>query len=689
MIRKYKFGTPIETEAVVKEMPCESGKMPYLTADVNDKNAVFSYTMEKHDIVYGLGENLRGINKRGWKYESNCSDDPNHLETKKSLYGAHNFIIVDGREKFGVFVDFPGFMSFDIGYEKYDTITITTAYPDMYVYIIDGESAADIVKQFRKLIGKSYIAPFWAMGYMQSRWGYMNESDIRQVADGFRSNGIPIDSVCMDIDYMERYKDFTIDSQRFPDFPSFVGEMKEKNIRLVPIIDAGVKIEDGYETYEEGKAKGYFCKRADGTDFVAGVWPGRTHFPDMLNADARKWFGDKYSVLLDAGIEGFWNDMNEPAIFYSDEGLEEAKQRYEELIEKPLDINGFFRLSGNFSISNDSRDYERFYHNMNGEKVVHSKVHNLFGYNMTRAAGEAFERLSPDKRILMFSRSSYIGMHRYGGIWTGDNQSWWSHLLLNIKMMPSLNMCGFIYTGADLGGFGADTTGDLVLRWLEFGIFTPLMRNHSAAGTRVQEPYRFDLMPQMRDVIKLRYSLLPYLYSEYMNAVLNDEMYFKPLAFDYPEDEMCGTVEDQLMLGRGAMVAPVHEQNARGRYVYPPEEMLFVKFKADGQREYQVMSAGHHYIQVELEETPLFIRKNSFIPFAAPAMSTEQLDRANLELIGFVENGQTAEYTLYEDDGFSNDYGNPDNYKKIVVSKENGKAAVKENGGKNLTLTIF
>ena len=687
MIRKYKFGKPFETEAVVENIPAERGEMPYFKTETGENGIVFSYIMDKQDIVYGLGENLRGINKRGWKYESNCSDDPNHMESKRSLYGAHNFIIVDGKERFGAFIDYPGFISFDIGYERHDTITISACSGDMYVYIIEGNSAADIVKQFRRLIGKSYAAPLWAMGYMQSRWGYMCEKDIREVADNFRSNGIPIDSVCLDIDYMERYKDFTVDKERFPDLPRLCSEMKEKNIRLVPIIDAGVKIEDGYDVYEEGKAKGYFCKRKDGTDFVAGVWPGKTHFPDMLNAEARKWFGDKYSLLLDAGIEGFWNDMNEPAIFYSEEGLEKAKKRYEELIGKPLDINGFFSLSGNFSISNDPKDYERFYHNVNGEKIVHSKVHNLFGYNMTRAAGEAFERLSPDKRILMFSRSSYIGMHRYGGIWTGDNQSWWSHLLLNIKMMPSLNMCGFIYTGADLGGFGADTTPDLLLRWLEFGIFTPLMRNHSALGTRLQEPYRFDLMPQMRDVIRLRYSLLPYLYSEYMNAVLNDEMYFSPLAFEFTEDEMCRRVEDQLLLGRGAMVTPVYEQNARGRYVYLPEEMLFVKFMAEGKREYKVMPKGHHYIDAELEETPLFIRKNSFIPLAAPAMSTAELDRDNLEIVGFIEEGHTAEYVLYEDDGFTRDYGNPENYKKIVISNEKGSITVKENGGKRLSVT--
>ena len=197
-------------------------------------------------------------------------------------------------------------------------------------------------------------------------------------------------------------------------------------------------------------------------------------------------------------------------------------------------------------IANNSEDYCRFYHNVNGEKIRHDKVHNLFGYNMTRAAGEAFRRIDPQKRFLMFSRSSYIGMHRYGGIWMGDNKSWWSHILLNLKMLPSLNMCGFLYTGADLGGFGADTTRDLVLRHMALGVFTPLMRNHAALGTREQECYQFENIEDFRNVVNVRYRLVPYLYSEYMKAALNDDMYFKPLGFVYPDDKMAVRIEDQL-----------------------------------------------------------------------------------------------------------------------------------------------
>lgn len=408
--------------------------------------------MDEEDIVYGLGENVRGMNKRGWIYESNCTDDPVHLEETKSLYGAHNFILVSGEKQFGLFLDTPGKVVFDIGYTNSSQLKITLEDGDYELYLIDGGTPDDIITWFRELIGPSYLPPKWAFGFGQSRWSYASSEEVRQVAARYRENHIPLDSIYLDIDYMERYKDFTIDRKAFPDFEQLAEDMKQQGIHLVPIIDGGVKIEDGYDVYEEGVKNGFFCKDEDGDDFVVGVWPGKCHFPDMLDEKARAWFGDKYKFLLDKGIEGFWNDMNEPAIFYSEKRLKKVFEKLEEYRKMNLDVNTFFEFQDLVStISKNPEDYRSFYHTYKGKRIRHDKVHNLFGYFMTRSAGEAFERLEPDKRILMFSRASYIGMHRYGGIWTGDNKSWWSHILLNLKMMPSLNMCGFLYSGAISG----------------------------------------------------------------------------------------------------------------------------------------------------------------------------------------------------------------------------------------------
>ena len=668
MIQKFIYGAPLQTEAVTLDIPAESGVPAYGTISTH-KGFSFSYVMADDDIVYGLGEANRGINKRGYCYISDCTDDPNHTEDKRSLYGAHNFIVIAGKQTFGIFFDYPARLTFDIGYTRMDTLTVSCENADLNLYVINGDSPYDIVKQFRRIIGRSYIPPKFAFGFGQSRWGYKTKEDFRKVAAGYRENHIPLDMIYMDIDYMDSYKDFTL-GKEFKDFPAFVREMKDSHVRLIPIIDAGVKIEKGYDVYEEGVQNRYFCQRADGSDFVAAVWPGDTHFPDFLDPDARKWFGDKYRFLTDQGIEGFWNDMNEPAIFYSKEGLDEAK----ELARQFADSGdgrwdggsggvGVWEMGGKLQgLANTPEDYQRFYHNINGEKVRHDKVHNLYGFNMTRAAGEAFDRIDPDRRFLMFSRSSYIGMHRYGGIWTGDNHSWWSHLLLNLKMMPSLNMCGFIYTGADLGGFGSDTTRELLMRFLALGVFTPLMRNHAALGTREQECYQFEDIEDFRHVIGVRYRLLPYLYSEYMKAALNDDLYFKPLAFVYPEDKMAARIEDQLMLGNEIMIAPVYEQNGKGRYVYLPEEMKFIKFLPDGTISEELLGQGVHYVDIALNEVPLFIRRGKCIPVADAAECVDEIDTEHLRTIGY----DGAEYTLYDDDGVHKDYDNEKNCRTLT-----------------------
>ena len=661
MITKYTYGNPFQTDAVVQKLEVQNGDVPYFTVVKTEEQLQFEYTLENEEKVYGLGENVRGINKRGWIYKSCCADEPNHVEDRTSLYASHNFLVLDGgKEQFGVFFDYPGIITFDVGYTHLNELKITLSEPDADVYVMTGESILDIVKQFRQLIGRSYIPPKWAFGYQQSRWGYMNEADIREVVKGHREKKIPLESIYMDIDYMERFKDFTVNQERFPDFPEFVKEMKAQHIHLVPIIDAGVKVEEGYDVYEEGIEKGYFCKKENGEYFVAGVWPGKVHFPDVLNKEAREWFGNKYQVLLDQGIEGFWNDMNEPSIFFAQDRMDETFDKIAELKDKNLDLDTFQQFTGLVgSLANNTDDFKKFYHNVDGKMMRHDKVHNLFGYNMTRAAGEAFERLSPEKRILMFSRSSYIGMHRYGGIWTGDNKSWWSHILLNLKMLPSLNMCGFLYTGADLGGFGSDTTRELLLRFLALGVFTPLMRNHSATGTREQECYQFEKIEDFRAVINTRYRLVPYLYSEYMKAALSDDMYFKPLGFVYPDDKRAIRVEDQLMLGNEIMIAPVYEQNARGRYVYLPEEMKFVKFLPDGSISEEILAKGIHYVDVASNEVPLFIRSGKCIPVAEVAECVKDIDTEHLQLIGY----KNSSYTMYEDDGIHKDYDKEENYR--------------------------
>ena len=306
---------------------------------------------------------------------------------------------------------------------------------------------------------------------------------------------------------------------------------------------------------------------------------------------------------------------------------------------------------------------------------------------MARAASEALDDMLPNHRALIFSRSSCIGMHRYAGIWQGDNQSWWQHILLNMKMMPSLNMCGFLYTGADVGGFHGNTSNDLLIRWLQLAVFTPLMRNHSSNTCNRQEPYLFKQCDVMKDMIQIRYALLPYIYSEFVKCALNSEMMFRPLAFDYPEDGVAAEVEDQLMVGDALMIAPIYTQNANGRYVYLPEDMVAIRMSSPAEREYIPMKKGHHYISAELNQMVFFLRKDKMMVLATPGENTKDMNFQDLEILCNVETQST--YTFYDDDGYTKEYDNPKHYTDIYVARaEDGEMSLKQSNSKvNLTIT--
>ena len=668
MIQRFSFGHPFPTQSVVLSLPAESGPVPFLTPD----GTGWQLTLSEQAAVYGLGEMPRGINKRGWHYITNNTDESRHSEDKLSFYGAHNFLLVrDGSTCFGLFVDFPGKVYYDIGYTRHDLFSFHTETSDYDLYLLSGGNENAICKEFRTLIGRSYIPPRWAFGLAQSRWGYKTEEDVREVARQYKEHDLPLDMICMDIEYMQDYADFTVNKERFPDLAKLSADLKAQGIRLVPIIDAGVRIDPNDPTCTEGLEKGYFCKKADGTPFVAAVWPGKAYFADFLRPEVREWFGHKYKALTDCGIEGFWNDMNEPSLFYSPERLRTFLNDMAALREKDnIEQEEFFLrvVGGAMGLMNSPADYASFYHEVDGQKVRHDQVHNLYGGSMTRAAGEAFADLRPGQRTLLYSRSSFIGSHRYGGIWLGDNNSSWAQLLANIQMMPSVQMCGFLYSGADLCGFSSDTTPDLALRWLEFGLLTPLMRNHSAVGTRMQEYYCFpEVLPAVRNMIRLRYALLPYLYSEFMKAALENTSYFRPLAFDYPDDPDAREVEDQLLLGEGLMAAPVYVQNAHGRHVYLPEPMKLLRLRAVDDYDEEILPAGHHYIRCALDEVLLFLRPGHIVPVAQPANNTSELDDASLTLWSFLPDGESAEYRMYRDDGVTAEYEKKEHWKTLQI----------------------
>ncbi len=634
MITRYDFGKKYETSAIVREVEYGS-RLPYFETFQDERGYHFSCPLGKDDAIYGLGESMNGINKRGARYVMFNSENMNHKDDMLSMYGSHNFFVVDGERKFGVFFDTPTRAVFDFDVDDSSKIDVLCE-QGVVVYFVEGESAYDIARQFLKAIGQSYLPPLWAFGFGQSRWGYKNEKDIRKIARKYKKADLPLEYVCLDIDYMDRYIDFSVDTKRFPDMKGLVSDMKKEGIRLVPIVDAGIKIEPGNKVYDEGVEKNYFCKNLEGGDFGAQVWPGMTHFTDFFQKDASEWFGDRYVFYTDLGFEGFWLDMNEPSIFHSEY---KDRQKGPKNCGDPL-YKGGTRLD----------DYRNFTHDINGERISHYDVHNLYGGLMTKATSEGLERLL-DRRFLLFSRSSYIGAHRYGGIWTGDNSSSWRMLRRNVTMMPGLNMCGFLYSGADTGGFMGYCSRELLLRWLAFSVFTPLMRNHNAIFMRPQECYNYTGRKDFRSILDLRYRLLPYIYSEYMKAALSSDMYIKPLSFLYPDDKEAKGIEDQLIVGENVMIAPVVCKGKKHRDVYLPEDMTQVRW--DGKSfTCSDVSKGVHDIKVGLGEVVFFIRKGKCIPIGKKCSNTSEIDLADVTLLG-----DGDEYVQYLDDGFTRDCG--------------------------------
>ena len=654
----YRSGKPFATDAVVAPIPkdrFEEAALPewFTIERMADGSVKLLYTMAPEDQIYGLGQNMGPFNRRGRRYELFAIDDNHHMPHKEALYGSHPFLIVDGPHTFGLLIDFPGRIIFDIGFTDRHILEIVIPRADFDLYLFDETNKLEIIRQCLLLTGTPYVPPRWAFGYMQCRWSYPDEAAVREVADGFRENDIPCDAIFMDIDYMEAFKVFTISEERFPRFPEFIREMQGRGFRLVPIIDPGVKIEKGYRVYDEGHEKGYFCTGKDGKEFVVAVWPGLTHLPDFLNPEARQWWADQYKELIRMGIPGFWNDMNEPSLFYTPEAayhLLATLKRSSIRKLRSLNVNDF--LGQVFGLSQNPEYYKDFYHRLaDGTRVRNDEVHNLYGFNMTRATAEAFRQVDPDRRYFLLSRSSATGLHRYATIWMGDNDSWWEHMLTQIRMTMALNMSGYFYTGADIGGFASNVSPELLIRWTQLGAFSPMCRNHSAKGTRRQEPWAFgpDDTRIMRDAIRLRYAFLPYSYSEFIRSVETLTPFVTPLCFLF-DDPRAGNVEDQFMVGQSLMVAPVIHSNASGRYVHLPQGLwLHWNAARHDHRTMKVMEPGDYFIKADLSKIPLFIRENRLIALTEPVAHLGLYHPKKIILTGLVTDW--AFFTIHEDDG--------------------------------------
>ena len=621
--------------------------------------------------IFGLGDKMGSMNRKQRKFIFFNADDPVHTPTADPLYKSIPFFIVlDRKISFGIFFNYTGYMEMDFDNEGKGVFVLKVRGSGVVEYFIFGPSVRKVVEEFLNLTGKNFSPPIWAFGYHQSRWGYTDSNTVMEIAKEFRRKNIPCDGIFLDLEYMDSFKNFTWDKENFMNFPDFVKELHNMGFKVIPIVDAGVKVEDGYKIFEEGKENGYFLKTKNGKDFEGAVWPGKTRFPDFIVENVRKWWGEKYADFVEeTNVDGFWNDMNEPTIFATQKELDEMKERINNI---NLDDGWLIPLTLVSLSDIMKRQREEEIVHING--LQHWEVRNIYGMLMTNACWNGLKKRFPNRRFLVLSRSAYPGIQKYGGVWTGDNHSWWEHILQEMINIQNLSICGIFFCGFDVGGFGGDVTPDLLVRFYQLGAFTPFFRNHSAIGTKRQEPWVFGEYYEnlIRETIELRYSLIPYIYSSYMIGVMKNEPLVRPLFFEFQDDPVTHTIEDEYMFGSSILVAPVYRIGQEKRTVYLPKvKWLYIPTG-------EIMEPGWRVVDAPLEVIPFFQKEDTIIVKMDPQNFMFEKDVERLYFHVFLN--EKAEIELYEDDGISFSFEKENfSLRKVLVTKD--KIEIESIGG--------
>ena len=582
---------------------------------------VISKKMEKDMFFYGLGEKTGHLNKRGYHYKMWNTDNPSpHVESFETLYKSIPFFIaLKNKQSFGIFFDNTFETHFDMGKENENYYYFSALDGNIDYYFIYGPSVKEVVGGYSKLTGSTPLPQLWTLGYQQCRFSYTPEERLMEIADNFRKKDIPCDVLYLDIDYMDGFRVFTFDKNKFPDPRNTLSNLKDNGYKLVTIIDPAVKKDKGYSIYEKGLKNNYYTTDKDGIPYVNDVWAGDSVFPDFSDKDTRKWWAENQKILFDYGVSGVWNDMNEPASFNG-----------------PLPDDVCFKNDGR---PTDSRE-----------------MHNVYGHLMSKATYEGIKKYT-NKRPFVITRACYAGTQKYSTVWTGDNQSLWEHLRMSLPMLMNLGLSGISFCGTDVGGFGFDCTAELLSRWVQVGAFTPLFRNHSASFTRDQEPWAFDKQTEEinRKYIKLRYKLIPYLYDVLWDAENSGLPVIRPLLLSYQEDEETYEINDEFLCGENILVAPIVEQGKTVRTVYLPKGDTWIDFFTKESFE------GGQYImkKAPLDVCPIYIKAGAIIPNFPVQNYIGEKDIKELTLDIYPSTlCKNSSYVHYQDDGESFEYRN-------------------------------
>lgn len=567
---------------------------------------------------YGLGEKGGDLNKKGCYTENFNTDDPETDDDSITYYKTIPFYVALKEEAtYGIFFDNSFRSYFDMGKEMGDRIFFGAIGGQIQYYFIPGENIKEVVKNYTALTGRMEMPPLWSLGYQQCRFSYFSQEEVRELVKTFEEKDIPLDVVYLDIDYMDGFRVMTFKTPNFDDAAGLISDLKEKGIRTITIVDPGVKVDEEYPVFKRGKEGNHFTKKLDGEIFIGAVWPGDSAFPDFSNKYCREWWKSELKKFIsEHGMDGIWNDMNEPCVFNND---------HKTMLESCL-------------------------HNSDNGVIEHKEFHNRYGFEMSRCSKEAQEELHPNERGFSMTRATYAGGQRYSSVWTGDNMSLWSQMRMSISMNANLGISGFSFVGNDVSGFGLDSSEELFIRWMEMGPFIPIFRNHSNMYTRRQEPWAFGPRAEKiaKKSIELRYELLPYIYDLYYISHKEGLPIFRPMIMEYEKDMNLLNMREQFMLGENMIVAPVLYEGERSKTVYLPKGIWFNYFTME-----KLQGGKWYKLPCELDEILVFVKEGAIIPTYNKKFRNVKERPKNILLKVF---GENAKGFHYNDDGHTMEY---------------------------------
>jgi len=601
---------------------------------------IVSRRIAAHDAIYGLGQKTGSFDRRGRKFILWNTDilTPGVLP-KNRLYEA-DLTLTGKSTRFdpyytsipffyhcradngtaqmaGFFIDNGHKANFEFdGRDRYRCYFGGGQYTE---YVFAGPAMPDILEAYTFITGRMGAPPIWALGHHQCRFHAYDVDGFLRIGREYRERSIPCDVLWLDIGHMNGYRVFTWDEQKFPDVPGMLETLKGQKLRLVTIVDPGVKVEPGNTLYDEGRALNLFCKTESGQIYIGQVWPGRTAFPDFVKPEARTWWGEHNARHVAAGVAGIWNDMNEPATG----DVEPFAMRFD-------------------------RD---------GANHSHERYHNQYALLMAMATHEGMRKAEPNMRTFILSRAGSAGIQRYAAQWLGDNSSEWGHLQMSVSMAMGLGVSGQPFVGADVPGFSATPTPELAARWMQYGALTPFCRCHNEAGERDQYPWSFGpgVEKRSRAALELRYRLLPYIYSAFMQASETGHPIQRPLLFEFQNDRQARETDDVYLFGDALLVAPVLEPGQTARHVYLPEGTWIDWYTGERHTGGQFITAA-----APLDRIPLFARGGRIIPSYVTAPQSTMGDYPELIELHVVAPQEGGEFDsiLHEDDGLTNAFQN-------------------------------